>query len=57
MLNQKPRFEILECTAVNNHDTWVVEQFNFVPLPEGECMPALSSLGGYAHLIPSRFQF
>jgi hypothetical protein len=57
MLNQQKRFEILECTAVNNHDTWVVEQFNFVPLPEGECMPAISQLGGYAHLIPSRFQF
>ena len=57
MLNQKQRFEVLECTASNNHDTWVVEQFNLVPLPEGEKLPAIACLGGYAHLIPGRFQY
>lgn len=51
------RYEVLECTAVNNHDTWVVEQFSFVPLAEGESLPAISEVGGYSHLIASRFQF
>jgi len=56
MMNQRQRYEILECNAVNDHDTWVVEQFNFVPLPEGECLPAVALIAGYSHLIPSRFR-
>ena len=51
------RYEIFECTAMNNHDTWVAEQFNFVPLAEGESLPAISEVAGYAHLVSSRFQF
>jgi len=51
------RYEILECTAANNHDTWVAEQFNFVPLAEGDSLPAISEVAGYSHLVPSRFQF
>lgn len=50
------RYEVLECSAVNNHDSWVVEQFNFVPLAEGDRLPAISEVAGYAHLIPARFQ-
>lgn len=57
MTNLRQRYEVLECNAVNDHDTWVAEQFNFVPLAEGESLPAISSVAGYAHLIPSRFQF
>lgn len=53
-MNQKQRFEVLECTLETEHDSWVAEQFGFVPLTEGEMLPSLTSLAGVSHLIQAK---
>ncbi len=50
-MNQKQRFEVLESTQETDHDSWVAEQFGFVPLAEGEMLPSLAQLAGVSHLV------
>lgn len=52
-MNQSQRFEVLECTLETDHDSWVAEQFGFVPLAEGELLPSLTNLAGVSHLLPA----
>ncbi|MBX3171695.1 MAG: hypothetical protein KF760_30070 [Candidatus Eremiobacteraeota bacterium] len=53
-MNQMQRFEVLECTLETEHDSWVAEQFGFVPLPEGEMLPSLVNLAGVSHLVQGK---
>ncbi|MFN8614154.1 MAG: hypothetical protein U0931_41875 [Vulcanimicrobiota bacterium] len=43
-MNKMQRFEVLECNLETEHDSWVVEQFGFVPLADGEMLPSLTEL-------------
>ncbi|MBS2036377.1 hypothetical protein JST97_15410 [bacterium] len=43
-MNKMQRYEVLECNLETEHDNWVVEQFGFVPLAEGELLPSLADL-------------
>ena len=50
-MNKMQRFEILEANQQSEHDSWVAEQFSFVPLAEGELLPSLAKLAGISHLV------